>query len=316
MVETGGRYKDYSWWVQDTFKATPHLTLNLGLRHDIWLPYKEVLDRESFFNPNLANPAAGGRLGALQFYGNGPNSCHCGNTIDTHYFNFGPRLGLAYNFRDRNVIRAGYSIMYTHRGAVGGRGGGRFGTDTLGYTASPSFSSPDSGISPAFNWNNGVPAYQHPPIFDPGFGTGFNGTGSIPATPTYGDPAIGGKPPMYQNWNFSIERAVTNSITMGVAYVGSNGHWLGGAGRSSWSNQIDPRYLVLGNLLLQPATTANIAAASAIVPGIGLPFPGFSGPASRSCCDRSRQRTTGGGDSGNSSYNSLQITATKRLSTA
>jgi len=316
VVETGGRYKDYSWWVQDTFKATPHLTLNLGLRHDIWLPYQEVLNRESFFNPNGANAAAGGHAGTLEFYGDGPNSCHCSNTIDTHFFNFGPRIGLAYSIRDKNVIRAGYSIMYTHRGAVGGRGGGRFGTDTLGYTASPSFSSPDSGISPAFNWNTGVPAYQHPPIFDPTFGTGFNGTSAIPASPTYGDPTIGGKPPMYQNWNISFERSLTANLTMGAAYVGSNGHWLGGAGRGIWSDQIDPRYLVLGNLLQQPATAANLTAARAIIPGLALPYPNFTGSIAQMLRPFPQYNGINDvwGDIGNSSYNSLQLTATKRLS--
>src|SRR5205823_2111287 len=171
---------------------------------------------------------------------------------------------------------AGYSVMYTHRGAVGGRGGGRFGTDTLGFTASPVFTSPDSGITPAFYWDNGVPAYQHPPIFDPTFGTDFNGTSAVAASPTFGDPKIGGKPPRYQNWNFSIERAVTNSLTVGAAYVGSNGHWLGGAGRGIWSDQIDPKYLVLGNLLQAQATPANLTAARAIIPGIGLPYPSFT----------------------------------------
>ena len=316
VVETGGRYKDYSWWVQDNFKVTPNLTLNLGLRHDIWLPYNEVLNRESFFDPTAPNPAAGGRLGALKFYGNGPDSCNCNTTVATDYLNLGPRIGLAYNFGGKNVIRAGYSIMYTHRGAVGGRGGGRFGTDTLGYTASPSFSSPDSGISPAFNWNSGVPPYQHPPIFDPSFGTGFNGTSSIPATPTYGDPAIGGKPPMYQNYNLSIERAVTANLTIGAAYVGSKGHWLGGAGRGIWSDQIDPRYLVLGNLLQQPATPANLAAANAIFPGIGPPFPNFTGSIAQTLRPFPQYNGINDvwGDIGNSSYDSLQITATKRLS--
>jgi len=52
---------------------------------------------------------------------------------------------------------------------------------------------------------------------------------------------------------------------------------LAGAGRGSWSNQIDPRYLVLGNLLNQTANPANVAAAAAIVPGVALPFPTFNG---------------------------------------
>jgi hypothetical protein len=316
VVATGGRFRDYSWWVQDNFRVTQHLTLNLGLRHDIWLPYKEVLDRESFFNPTAPNPAAGGRPGILEFYGNGPNSCHCSTTVKTDYLDFGPRIGLAYQFLDKNVIRAGYSVMYTHRGGVGGRGGGRFGTDTLGYTASPVFNTPDSGISPAFYWDQGVPPYQHPPIFDPSFGTGFNGTNAAPATVTYGDADIGGKPPRYQNWNFGLERAVTSNLTIGASYVGSNGHRLGGAGRGIWSDQIDPKYLALGNLLQQSATPANIAAANAIIPGISLPFTGFSGSIAQMLRPFPQYNNVSDiwGDIGNSNYNSLQVTAIKRLS--
>src|SRR5262249_19099070 len=141
VVGTGARYKTYAWWVQDNFKATTRLTLNLGLRHDILRPYVEVLDRGSFFNPDPSNPAAGGARGILQFFGDGDDSCHCRTTIDTHYKLFGPRVGINYRLTDRLVVRAGYSVMYTRRGAVGGRGGGRTGTGTLGLSASPSFTS-------------------------------------------------------------------------------------------------------------------------------------------------------------------------------
>ncbi len=241
VVGTGGRYRDYSWWVQDNYKVSTRLTLNLGLRHDIWGPYKEVLDRMSFFNPLAPNAAAGRHPGILEFAGNGPDSCGCDTPVSTDLKNFGPRIGAAFSISSRWVVRAGYSIMYTHRGATGGRGGGRVGTGLLGFQASPSFTSPDQGITPAFNWNNGVPGYRHPPFFDPTLGTDYNGSGNPPATMTYGDPQIGGVPPRYQNWNFNIDHSLTNTLTLAFAYVGSNGHFLGGGGRGIWSDLIDPR---------------------------------------------------------------------------
>ena len=316
VVGTGGRYRTYAWWVQDNFKVSPKLTLNLGLRHDILLPYVEVLDRQSYFSPSTPNPAAGGYPGALAFYGKGPNACNCSNTIDTHYLLLGPRIGFAYSVDSKTVLRGGYSVMYTRRGAVGGRGGARTGTGTLGLSASPSFTSPDQGISAAFNWNNGVPAYDKPPFFDPTLGTQFNGLGKTGATMQYGDPTIGGKPPYYQNWNFGIERALTATLTASVSYVGSNGHFQGGGGRSIWSNQIDPKYLALGNLLQSQSTAANIAAANAIVPGIKLPFPTFTGTLAQML--RPFPQYPGisdlWGDVANASYNSMQVVVNKRLS--
>lgn len=103
VVGTGGRFRNYAWWVQDDLKLTPRLTLNLGLRHDVMEPYKEVADRWSFLNPDLPNAAAGGRLGALQFAGFGEASCKCRTPIKTHHRNLGPRVGLAYSLSIKTV---------------------------------------------------------------------------------------------------------------------------------------------------------------------------------------------------------------------
>lgn len=316
VVGTGARYKTYGWWVQDNFKVTSKLTLNLGLRQDIYLPYLEVLDRESFFNPTAPNSAAGGFPGILMFMGNGPDSCGCRTTVNTDYKLFGPRIGINYALTSKTVLRAGYTIMYTHRGAVGGRGNARTGTGTLGFSASPSYNTPDSGITPAFYWDQGVPPYTLPPFFDPTLGTGFNGSGKAASTMTYGDPEIGGRPPRYQNWNFGVERGLTRTLTLGVDYVASNGHFLSGGGRSVWSDQIDPKYLALGTLLTANATPANLAAANAIIPGIKLPFPTYTGSISQMLRPFPQYQgvTDAWGDVANSTYNSLQVTLNKRLS--
>ena len=319
VVGTGGRYRDYSWWVNDSFKVTPRLTVTLGLRHDIWSPYKEVLNRESFFNPSAPNQAAGGHPGILEFAGSGPDSCGCSSNVSTDLKNFGPRAGIAYAVggAGKTVIRAGYSIMYTHRGAVGGRGGGRTGTGTVGFSATPAFTAPSgTNYDPAFLWDKGLPAYQPPPFLNPTYGTEFNGISTVGVTMQYGDPTLGGVPPRYQNWNFSIDHALTSTLTVGAAYVGSNGHFLGGGGRGIWSDQINPSYLALGNLLNAQATPANLAAAGAIIPGISLSFPTFTGTISQMLRPFPQYPGVSDlwGDVANSHYNSVQVTAQKNVS--
>ena len=155
-VATSGRFSNVAFWVQDDFKVTPDLALNLGLRYDVMEPYTEVYDRWSFMNPDLPNAAASGYPGAMQFAGFGENSCMCRTPIDTYYGAVGPRLGAAYSVSKSLVLRGAYGIMYSRRGAVGGRAGARNGTGLLGYSANASFPSAN-GFAPAYNWTNGRP---------------------------------------------------------------------------------------------------------------------------------------------------------------
>lgn len=315
QVATSGRFYTYAFWAQDNFKLRPNLTLNLGLRYDIMKPYTEVHDRWSFLDPTLPNPLVGGYPGAIVFAGDGVNSCHCRTSINTYYGAIGPRLGVAYSPNDRTVVRAAYGINYSRRGAVGGRAGARNGTGTLGFSANASFPSPN-GFDPSYNWNNGVPSYPAPPFFDTTLNTGFvtgRGTGG---GVTYGDPEIGGRPPRYQNWNAGVQFAAARTLTLGATYAASRGDFLGGSGRGFYANQLDPRFLVLGNLLTQQATSANIAAAQAIVPGIGLPYANFSGTIAQMLRPFPQYSgvTDVYGDVARSTYHSLQLTVEKRRS--
>jgi hypothetical protein len=315
VERTGGRFKDYSGWVTDNFKVIPKLTLNLGLRYDLMTPFIEVKNRMSFFNPSIPNAAAGGYPGILEFAGNGPDSCGCRTNVATYYRGFQPRIGLALAFNRKTVFRAGYDMTYTHRGAVGGRGGARQGTGLLGFTANPSWTSLDT-YSPAFYWDAGVPSYIHAPFFDPTLNTGFTNTTPQGGSVTFGDPQIGGHPPRYQNWSAGIQRAVTGTLTVTVSYVGSNGHYLQGAPRGIWGDQILPQYLALKNLLTASATAANVAAAAAIIPGIHLPYANFAGSISQMLRPFPQYNSLSDlwGEVGDSNYHSLQATAVKTLS--
>ena len=161
-----------------------------------------------------------------------------------------------------------------------------------------------------------MPSYPAPPFFDPSLNAGFvtgRGTGG---GVTYGDPEIGGRPPRYQNWNAGFQYALARTLTVGATYAGSRGDFLGGSGRGFFSNQLDPRFLALGNLLTQQATPANIAAAQAIVlrrrPAVSelLGHHRADAAAVSAVLGRDRRLRQRRG----STYHSLQLTAEKRRS--
>jgi hypothetical protein len=60
VTPTVAQFRTYSWWVADDYRVSKRLTLNLGLRHDIMIPYTEKNDNFTFLDPTAPNPAAGG----------------------------------------------------------------------------------------------------------------------------------------------------------------------------------------------------------------------------------------------------------------
>jgi hypothetical protein len=328
VAETGGRYKTYAWYVQDDFKVNSRLTLNLGLRWNIWGPFTEVNNVMSFFNPTLTNPLVG-LPGALEFVGNGPDSCGCRTPIKQHDINPGPRVGLAYRVAEKTVIRASYSIFYSHAGGVGGRTNGRQGLSQLGFNNNGSLSSTITG-QPAYNWNSGYPGNPlNPPFLNPSFGVGYVTAAAAAAagypfagpntaqTVTYGDPNFGGKAPYYEDWSFNIQHSFTPDLVLSVAYTGTDGHWLPGAGVAGpMTNQIPIQYLALGSLLSKTLSSTTLAQTQAMFPNIQNPFPNFTGTIAQALKPFPQYNGISDPwlDVGNSTYNALQVSLNKRLS--
>ncbi len=259
--EFGARFRAISPYVQDDWKVNQKLTLNLGLRYDFFPSITEVHNAESFFNPNLANPVTG-LNGALEFTGHGAGTCNCSSPVNNYYKNFGPRVGLAYQVDSKTVIRASYGVMFTHGNAVGGL---NTSLGTLGFSAAPSFSANGSLLStiPFTGSNGAIPSYTPATGVSsgPAYGTGYTTTTGYTGTPSgmgYADPYYGGRAPEFINWNFGIQRQLTNAVTLTASYVGSEGHFLqtdGGNGRGYWSDALDPKYLVtVGNCAANPGT--------------------------------------------------------------
>ena len=91
---------------QDTWKVTPRLTLDYGLRwdHENW--GHEIYHRWVEFGPNTPNPTVNNIPGALIYEGNGPGRCNCLFT-NTYPYAIGPRLGVAYQIDSKTVFRGG-----------------------------------------------------------------------------------------------------------------------------------------------------------------------------------------------------------------
>jgi hypothetical protein len=267
--EYGARFRAISPYVQDNWKVTPKLTLDIGLRYDFFPSVREVHNYESFFDPNLVNPVTG-LNGALNFTGTGAGTCNCSSPVSNFNKNFGPRLGLAYQLGSKNVVRASYGVMFTHGDAVGGLAST---LGTLGFSAAPPFASSNSftgmtgllsagslaanGSAIANAGTGQMPSYAPPAgvLAGPGYGTGYanvKGYTAAPSGTNFDDPYLGSRAPEYINWSFGVQRQLTSALAVTATYVGSEGHFLqldSNNGRGIQANQLDPKYLSLGSLL-------------------------------------------------------------------
>ncbi len=248
----------YALFVQDDFHVNAHLTLNLGLRWDVDQPRKEEVNYTSNFDPALVNPAAGGRLGALQFASN-CSGCNV-RWANTFYDNFGPRVGFAYSpgSNGKTALRGGYGIIY------GPLYYADFGNSmNAGYASSPNPVS-QNGFSPAFTLGTGFPAYPSAPTLNPSI---RNNQSVDYITPGFG------KPPMVQSWNLQLQQQLATDLILSVGYVGNKSQNLRSAAASGSYNNFPLQDLALGQNVLSSA----VGSPAAVAAGITVPYTGFTG---------------------------------------
>jgi hypothetical protein len=254
------RYQYYAGYAQDDWKVSRKLTLNYGLRYDVFVPRYENRDNLSTFDLRETNPAAGFRPGAMVFLGNGPGRNGQQRLADINFKAFGPRLGLAYALSPKTVLRAGYGIYYAQGNANAGLRDSL--QSSVGYVAQPVFQSLDAGVTPGFNWDGGFPQnFARPPFINPAAGNGSDVRMILRSD---------GAAPYFQNWSFTVERELASRINLEVTYLGTKGTRLGN-GLIHW-NELDPANLRLGSLLTRPFNSPE-----AIAAGVVSPFPGFTG---------------------------------------
>src|SRR5207247_1803377 len=134
--------KYFALYTQNDWRATKDLTVFLGLRWDLQPGPTERYNRISAFDLTKKNPY--GTQGAYVFAGQDGSSR---NMWDTHYRDFGPRVGFGYKLLRRFVLRGGYGVSYLPTNTGYFDGPFTYGMDTFSaYTASDLYGPNPAGV--------------------------------------------------------------------------------------------------------------------------------------------------------------------------
>lgn len=295
-------------YFQDDFRATSKLTLNLALRWDLITMYNDVNNHQS--NLNMST----GLLDIATAGNRGPN-------VNTNYHNFAPRVGFAWSLDGKTVVRGAFGITNfpDHYGAAGGtleRNWPWFEEYVLGQqtanTPWAAVSSPQNLPNPNCTLNTSTCQ-----IGLPGFvPQQYSGTVvPSPAASLYYVP-LNNQPDKATMWNFGIQRALTKSSVIDVAYVGTKGSNLF---RSINIDQAFPG----PNTIIGTGVPASISGLTAnrVLSTIGCTqfsstatLSSSGGPVCIAGPLAAIQAVNERGSTGYSIYHSLQVKYTKRLS--
>jgi hypothetical protein len=293
LTDRSQRARDYNFFVQDDWKVSPSLTVNLGLRYELGLPIYDTLGRlatfdPAFYVPRVQNGAPiGPPLGGFVQAGNAISSFALPSVAKASKYvvrsidpsNFAPRIGFAYSPAPsgRLIARGGYGVYYSRA--------------TFAY-ASASSQLPPMFIlgvrngarldAPFFN----IPAQSQFPTF-------------VPPIPLAG-PAFdrGLHTPYVQQYNLSLETSLRNDFVLQAAYVGASGRKLFRQVAINQALLASARHPVTNAVTGTVFTSNSPSDAPMRAPLQGVSINGFSLNES----------------SADSSYNSLQLTVTARPS--
>ncbi|HEV8131180.1 MAG TPA: carboxypeptidase regulatory-like domain-containing protein [Acidobacteriota bacterium] len=211
--------KAYAWYIQDDWKLSPKLTLNIGLRYELFSPIGERFGRQSNFDQDrlvLVIPKGNDQDAPLP-----PNfatafpQIKVERGVASKYLipwdkkDFSPRLGIAWKMQEKTVVRAGYGIFYGGEENQGGN--------------------PNRGESLPFNSEQRLEyADQFSLVPNLGrFSEGFPvNVFTLPAAITFRTVVPNFLNPLVHKWNFAIQRELGFRTSWEVAYVGSRGQHL------------------------------------------------------------------------------------------
>lgn len=185
-------YAEYGSFVQDQWRVSSKLTLNLGLRWDLFTPVSERYNRLSDFFLNSGTLAIAGKNGASS------------TILGTQDHNFSPRIGAAYRVNEKTVVRAAYGLFYFNEQGTGGSA-----RLFINYPFAPSYAVSCSSTVPCLSTSTGIPA-----VFS---------SNNLPSAVYQPTPNL---TPNVQQYNFTVEREIFKSLVARAAYVGAKGNHL------------------------------------------------------------------------------------------
>ncbi|HEX5082356.1 MAG TPA: TonB-dependent receptor [Blastocatellia bacterium] len=198
--------KEFAGFAQDDIKLTNRLTVNLGLRYEVYTPDVENRDLIVNFDPQKLRLIYAGEEGYSRSAGK-----------ETHYKNFGPRVGFAWDLfgGGKTVLRGGYGISYFPEPYAAG--------NLLGQNIPLSVSQSFTGEVMPANFNNVTlisRPFPTPVQFKPTTTAALN---AVTPAPTIIAHEFSNLTPYAQSYSLNVERALTSSVVLEVGYAGSRG---------------------------------------------------------------------------------------------
>jgi outer membrane receptor protein involved in Fe transport len=277
---------NYGFFVEDTYQATPKLTVTAGLRWEQPGAYSEENDIDAVFLPN--SPLT---IGGISSYTNplGASVPLKGVAAlvasplypsrreeSLHWKTFSPRVGFAYRVDPNSVIRAGYGISFFPAAL-----------DQAGPQLSSLTRSATNNVNTVGQPIGATVANPFPTGIAPALGHSQKGVDNLLGNGVWA--RVPNQPLGYsQQWNLAAERSFGSSTTASLAYAGSKGTHLIIASPYTGSglqlNQIPDGYLSLGNDLLTPVPNpfygklpaGSVAGGPTILKGrLLMPYPQY-----------------------------------------
>ncbi len=258
----------YAGYFQDDWRLTPKVTLNLGLRYEYYGAPTERNNYLGNFNPNV-NPAT---TSAVEQVGPGEPVASLYNPDKN---DFSPRVGVAWDVtgNGKTVVRSAVSLMTDYQNLQNTVGVNPFGASipSIGLNLAGTDANLHSPDMPSFSaaqlntgWNTTGPVF-------PISGSQSVCTNASQCSVAAVDPHL--PQPRAVEWTLDVERAITNNLTLDVAYVGNHGF--------DEEMVVDLNQPAIGagwtSSAVSTCITTNVCAANAAAEGGQYDTPGFAG---------------------------------------